>query len=112
MYTLNNGEVAYDYTHGWYDGILIDEMTLTWHDPAGVTGTASDGDTYGSDHVLPATDMRSPTRPCSSRPAAPLTSSRSTVPCACTCSARPENAANTATAASLGVRDIIDFSFV
>lgn len=31
MYTLNNGEVAYDYTPGWFDGILIDEMTLTWH---------------------------------------------------------------------------------
>ena len=32
MYTLNNGEVAYDYTPGWFDGTLIDEMTLTYAD--------------------------------------------------------------------------------
>lgn len=57
MYTLNNGEVAYDYTPGWFDGILIDEMTLTWHDPAGVTGVASEGDTQNGDHILTASSM-------------------------------------------------------
>ena len=35
MYRLNGGAVVYDYTPGWFDGILVDEMTLTWHDPAG-----------------------------------------------------------------------------
>ena len=57
MYTLNNGEVAYDYTPGWFDGILVDEMTLTWHDPAGVTGIASEGDTQNGDHILTASSM-------------------------------------------------------
>ncbi len=57
MYTLNNGEVAYDYTPGWFDGILIDEMTLTWHDPAGVTGVASEGDTQNGEHILTASSM-------------------------------------------------------
>ena len=57
MYTLNNGEVAYDYTPGWFDGTLIDEMTLTWHDPAGVTGVASEGDTQNGEHILTASSM-------------------------------------------------------
>ena len=57
MYTLNNGEVAYYYTPGWFDGIHIDEMTLIWHDPAGVTGAASSGATQGSDHILTASNM-------------------------------------------------------
>ena len=57
MYTLDGSTVRYEYTPGWFDSIRVGSMTLTWHDPAGVTGTASDGDTYGSDHVLTATDM-------------------------------------------------------
>ena len=57
MYTLDGSTVRYEYTPGWFDGIRVGSMTLTWHDPAGVTGTASDGDTYGGDHVLTATDM-------------------------------------------------------
>ena len=57
MYTLDGSTVRYEYTPGWFDSIRVGSMTLTWHDPAGVTGTASDGDTYGGDHVLTATDM-------------------------------------------------------
>ena len=57
MYTLNNGEVAYYYTPGWFDNIRIDEMTLTWHDPAGVAGIASDGDTQNGEHILTASNM-------------------------------------------------------
>ncbi len=57
MYRLNGGAVVYDYTPGWFDGILVDEMTLTWHDPAGVTGEASDGITQNGDHVLTASNM-------------------------------------------------------
>ncbi len=57
MYTLDGSTVRYEYTPGWFDGIRVGSMTLTWHDPAGVTGVASDGDTYGGDHVLTATDM-------------------------------------------------------
>ena len=38
MYTLNGGTVSYDYTPGWFDEARIGEMTLTWNDPAGVTG--------------------------------------------------------------------------
>ncbi len=48
--------VAYDYTPGWFDGILVDEMTLTWR-PAGVTGVASEGDTQNGDHILTASSM-------------------------------------------------------
>ena len=57
MYRLNGGAVVYDYTPGWFDGILVDEMTLTWHDPAGVTGEASDGTTQNGAHVLTASNM-------------------------------------------------------
>ena len=38
MYTLDGGTVSYDYTPGWFDEAQIGEMTLTWNDPAGVTG--------------------------------------------------------------------------
>ena len=57
MYTLDGSTVRYEYTPGWFDGIRVGSMTLTWHDPAGVNGVASDGDSYGGDHVLTATDM-------------------------------------------------------
>ena len=57
MYRLHNGAVSYDYTPGWFDGILVDEMTLIWHDPAGVPGTASDGTAQGGDHILTATNL-------------------------------------------------------
>ena len=32
-------------------------MTLTWHDPAGVTGVASEGDTQNGEHILTASSM-------------------------------------------------------
>ena len=48
--------MACDYTPGWFDGILVDEMTLTWR-PAGVTGVASEGDTQNGDHILTASSM-------------------------------------------------------
>ena len=38
MYALDGGAVSYDYTPGWFDEAKIGEMTLTWNDPAGVTG--------------------------------------------------------------------------
>ena len=38
MYTLDGGTVSYDYTPGWFDEAQIGVMTLTWNDPAGVTG--------------------------------------------------------------------------
>ena len=38
MYTLDGDVVSYDYTPGWFDEAKIGEMTLTWNDPAGVTG--------------------------------------------------------------------------
>lgn len=57
MYRLENGMVSYDYTPGWFDGIRVDEMTLTWHDPAGVTGNAAQGVSENGDHILTATDM-------------------------------------------------------
>ena len=57
MFRLENGIVSYDYTPGWFDGIRVDEMTLTWHDPAGVIGTAAQGITENGDHILTATDM-------------------------------------------------------
>lgn len=57
MYTLDGSTVSYSYTPGWFDSILIDEMTLTWHDPAGVTGSASGGTTENGAHVLTATNM-------------------------------------------------------
>ena len=39
MYQLNgDGSVTYDYTPGWFDEARVDRMTLTWLDPAGLTG--------------------------------------------------------------------------
>ncbi len=35
MYTLNEGEVSYDYTPGWFDEAEIGSMSVTWvHNPA------------------------------------------------------------------------------
>ena len=42
MYTLgSDGSVTYDYTPGWFDEARVDHMTLTWQDPAGLSGSAS-----------------------------------------------------------------------
>lgn len=42
MYTIGeDGSVNYDYTPGWFDDALVDHMTLTWQDPAGVGGSAA-----------------------------------------------------------------------
>ncbi len=42
MYTLgSSGSVTYDYTPGWFDDIKVDRMTVTWLDPAGVSGGAT-----------------------------------------------------------------------
>jgi len=38
MYTLNGSQVSYEYTPGWFDEAKVDQMTLTWTTPAGVTG--------------------------------------------------------------------------
>ena len=57
MYTLDGSTVRYEYTPGWFDSIRVGSMTLTWHDPAGVTGTASDGDTSDGVHVLSDYDL-------------------------------------------------------
>ena len=44
MYTLEGNTVSYDYTPGWFDEAKIGEMTLTWNDPAGLSGQcATDG---------------------------------------------------------------------
>lgn len=51
MYALEGDTVSYDYTPGWFDEARVGQMTLTWHDPAGVDGAGSDGQT-GGDHVL------------------------------------------------------------
>jgi len=41
MYTLgSDGSVIYEYTPGWFDEIRVDHMSLTWQDPAGVSGSA------------------------------------------------------------------------
>lgn len=57
MYTLgDDGGISYDYTPGWFDEAVVQEMTLTWHDPESAQGSGSDG-RYGGDHVLTATDM-------------------------------------------------------
>lgn len=49
MYNLSdNGGVFYDYTPGWFDDIRIDHMSVTWNDPAGVTGNVSASGTGGS----------------------------------------------------------------
>lgn len=57
MYRLDGSTVSYSYTPGWFDSILIDAMTITWHDPAGVTGSASGGITENGAHVLTVTNM-------------------------------------------------------
>ena len=56
MYALEGDTVSYDYTPGWFDEARVGQMTLTWHDPAGVDGAGSDGQT-GGDHVLTASNM-------------------------------------------------------
>ena len=57
MYTLGaDGSVEYVYTPGWFNEAQVGQMTLTWHDPAGVDGAGSDGQT-GGDHVLAQTDL-------------------------------------------------------
>lgn len=56
MYALEGDTVSYDYTPGWFDEARVGQMTLTWHDPAGVDGAGSDGQT-GGDHVLAQTDL-------------------------------------------------------
>ena len=56
MYALKGDTVSYDYTPGWFDEARVGQMTLTWHDPAGVDGAGSDGQT-GGDHVLTASNM-------------------------------------------------------
>ena len=39
MYTLGaDGSVEYVYTPGWFNEARVGQMTLTWHDPAGVGG--------------------------------------------------------------------------
>ena len=39
MYTLGaDGSVEYVYTPGWFNEARVGQMTLTWHDPAGVDG--------------------------------------------------------------------------
>ena len=37
MYALESDTVSYDYTPGWFDEARVGQMTLTWHDPAGVS---------------------------------------------------------------------------
>lgn len=51
MYTLDGDTVSYDYTPGWFDEAKIGAMTLTWTDPAGLTGDFSDGTITGADDV-------------------------------------------------------------
>lgn len=48
MYTLHDdGSVSYDYTPGWFEEIRIDRMSVTWNDPAGVSGSVSAAGTGG-----------------------------------------------------------------
>lgn len=57
MYTLGAaGSVEYIYTPGWFNEARVGQMTLTWHDPAGVDGVDSLGNT-GGDHVAVLTDL-------------------------------------------------------
>ena len=49
MYTLDGDAVSYDYTPGWFDEAKIGAMTLTWTDPAGLTGDFSDTSTADGD---------------------------------------------------------------
>ena len=51
MYTLDGDAVTYDYTPGWFDEAEMGEMTLTWHDPAGLTGDFTEGTISGADSV-------------------------------------------------------------
>lgn len=43
MYTLDGDAVSYDYTPGWFDEAQIGVMTLTWNDPAGLSGQCATG---------------------------------------------------------------------
>ena len=54
MYTLDGDAVTYDYTPGWFDEAEMGEMTLTWHDPAGLTGDFTEGTISGADSVTVA----------------------------------------------------------
>lgn len=57
MYTINDdGSLSYDYTPGWFDEAVVQEMSLTWHDPEAAHGTGSDGQ-VGGEHVLTRVDM-------------------------------------------------------
>ena len=51
MYRLDGGDVTYDYTPGWFDEAKMGEMTLAWHDPAGLTGDFSSGTVSGTEDV-------------------------------------------------------------
>ena len=51
MYRLDGSAVTYDYTAGWFDEAKIGEMTLTWQDPAGLTGDFTEGTVSGADSV-------------------------------------------------------------
>ena len=51
MYTLDGDAVTYDYTPGWFDEAEMGEMTLMWHDPAGLTGDFTEGTISGADSV-------------------------------------------------------------
>ena len=57
MYTLDGGAVSYDYTPGWFDEARIGEMTLTWNDPAGVTGDFGDMSNTAGDVTVTDTGM-------------------------------------------------------
>jgi len=54
MYGLDGDTVTYDYTPGWFDEAKMGAMTLTWHDPAGLTGDFSEGTVSGADSVTVA----------------------------------------------------------
>lgn len=57
MYTLGaDGSVEYVYTPGWFNEARVGQMTLTWHDPTGVDGMDSLGNT-GGDHAAVLTDL-------------------------------------------------------
>ena len=57
IYTLGaDGSVEYVYTPGWFNEARVGQMTLTWHDPAGVDGVDSLGNT-GGDHAAVLTDL-------------------------------------------------------
>ena len=54
MYGLDGDTVTYDYTPGWFDEAKMGAMTLTWHDPAGLTGDFTEGTVSGADSVTVA----------------------------------------------------------